>query len=300
MKTPCPQPVSSAGTRRPPWLKVRIPGGGNYAQVRALLRDLRLHTVCESAHCPNVAECWNQRTATFMILGDVCTRNCRFCAVSGGAPAPVDEGEPVRVAEAVARLELRYAVVTSVTRDDLPDGGAGQFAATLREIRRRRPGCRVEVLIPDFQGGDRALQTVLTEQPVVLNHNVETVARLYPRVRPQAEYRRSLRVLERVKELTPHVASKSGLMVGLGETETEVRQTLVDLRDVGCDLVTLGQYLRPSRNHLPVARYYSPEDFARLSRLAEGLGFAHVESGPLVRSSYHAARAAGRGVRRAA
>jgi len=271
---------------------VRLPGGANYAEVRSLLRDLHLHTVCQSARCPNVGECWNHRTATFMILGDVCTRNCRFCAVTSALPKPVDLAEPARVAEAVTRLNLRYAVVTSVTRDDLPDGGAGQFAATIREIRHRLPDCRVEVLIPDFRGDSAALQTVLNERPTVLNHNVETVPRLYPQVRPQASYHQSLDLLRRSREFVPEVATKSGLMVGLGETIAEVRQVLADLRDVGCDLVTIGQYLQPSRKHLPVVRYYEPREFDELRAFGQELGFCHVESGPLVRSSYHAAAAA--------
>jgi len=296
--TPTAKPASRSS--RPQWLKVRLPGGENYAHVRSLLRELHLHTVCESARCPNVAECWNQRTATFMILGDTCTRSCRFCAVSSGQPAPVDPQEPERVTEAAARLGLEYVVVTSVTRDDVPDGGAAQFAATIRALRRRLPDCRVEVLIPDFLGNHESLKKVVSENPTVLNHNVETVPRLYPLVRPQAEYRRSLALLRRVKEWKPSILTKSGLMVGLGETDAEVTQTLTDLRNEGCDLVTIGQYLQPSRRHLPVARYYTPEEFARLRALAEGLGFTHVESGPLVRSSYHAAAAAGCGMNQAA
>ena len=274
--------------RRPEWLKVRAPGGDDYHQVKGLLRALGLHTVCEEAHCPNIGECFAQGTATFLILGDVCTRGCRFCAVAKGQPLPLDREEPERVARAVARLGLRHAVITSVTRDDLPDGGASIFAEVIRKIHAYLPGCSVEVLITDFQGSAEALRLVLAAWPEVLNHNIETVPRLYPQVRPGAIYARSLELLRVAKDLTPDVRTKSGLMVGLGEDGDEVLATLRDLRTVGCDLVTIGQYLQPSAWHLPVARFYRPEEFAALQAEALRLGFAHVESGPLVRSSYHA------------
>jgi len=274
--------------RRPEWLKVRAPGGDDYHQVKGLLRTLGLHTVCEEAHCPNIGECFAQGTATFLILGDVCTRGCRFCAVAKGQPLALDREEPERVARAVARLGLRHAVITSVTRDDLPDGGASIFAEVIRKIHAYLPGCSVEVLIPDFQGSLEALRLVLAAGPEVLNHNIETVPRLYAQVRPGAIYARSLELLRRAKDLAPARRTKSGLMVGLGEDGDEVLATLRDLRTVGCDMVTIGQYLQPSAWHLPVARFYRPEEFAALREAALRLGFAHVESGPLVRSSYHA------------
>jgi lipoic acid synthetase len=274
--------------RLPEWLKVRAPGGDDYHQVKGLLRTLGLHTVCEEAHCPNIGECFAQRTATFLILGDVCTRGCRFCAVTKGQPLALDREEPERVARAVARLGLRHAVITSVTRDDLPDGGASIFAEVIRKIHTYLPGCSVEVLIPDFQGSLEALRLVLDARPEVLNHNIETVPRLYPQVRPGAIYARSLELLRWAKDLAPDMRTKSGLMVGLGEDGDEVLATLRDLRAIGCDLLTIGQYLQPSAWHLPVARFYRPEEFAALRDAALRLGFAHVESGPLVRSSYHA------------
>jgi lipoic acid synthetase len=265
-----------------------MPSGENYRELKQLVRGQRLHTVCESARCPNIGECWQSRTATFMILGNTCTRNCTFCAVHSGQPDEYDLDEPRRVGEAVATLGLRYAVITSVTRDDVPDGGALIFAETIRQIRAQVPGCRVEVLIPDFQGDGEALATVLAAQPDVLNHNIETVEHLYPRVRPQADYRRTLELLARAKTLDPVQVTKSGLMVGLGETAEEVEQTLRDLRAAQCDLVTIGQYLRPSTAHLPVEKYYTPEEFAQFAAYGDSLGFRHVESAPLVRSSYHA------------
>jgi lipoic acid synthetase len=274
--------------RRPEWLKVRAPGGDDYHQVKGLLRTLGLHTVCEEAHCPNIGECFAQGTATFLILGDVCTRGCRFCAVAKGQPLALDREEPERVARAVARLGLRHAVITSVTRDDLPDGGASIFAEVIRKIHTYLPGCSVEVLIPDFQGSLEALRLVLAAGPEVLNHNIETVPRLYHRVRPGAIYARSLELLRRAKDLAPNIRTKSGLMMGLGEDGDEVLATLRDLRVAGCDMATIGQYLQPSAWHLPVARFYRPEEFAALRAEALRLGFAHVESGPLVRSSYHA------------
>lgn len=271
----------------PPWIRVRLAQGPNYQEVKGLLAGLGLHTVCQEAHCPNMGECFESRTATFLILGPVCTRNCRFCAVDGGQPLPLDPLEPRRVAEAVRILGLRYAVVTSVTRDDLPDGGAAQFARTIRAIRQECPGCGVEVLIPDFQGSAEALGAVLEAGPDVLNHNVETVSRLYPLVRPQANYGRSLGLLKRAREIGNGL-TKSGLMVGLGETWEEVLAVIADLREAGCDLLTIGQYLRPSPQHLPIHRYYTPEEFERLAEEGRALGFRHVEAAPLVRSSYHA------------
>ncbi|MBI4216584.1 MAG: lipoyl synthase [Chloroflexi bacterium] len=278
--------------RLPPWFKVRFPGGPNYLRVKGLLDQADLHTVCQEARCPNIGQCFEEGTATFLILGDVCTRDCRFCAVAPGRPAPPDPQEPERVARTVAQLGLRYAVVTSVTRDDLPDGGAGHYAQTIAKVRERSPDCRLEVLIPDFKGNEAALATVVAASPEVLNHNVETVPRLYPKVRPQAVYTRSLALLRRAKELSPGLVTKSGLMVGLGERMTEMAQVMVDLRRAGCDLLTIGQYLAPSASHLPVARFYEPEEFADLAKVGRELGFRHVESGPLVRSSYHAARQA--------
>ena len=273
---------------RPKWLRAPAPAGENYRELKELITRLRLHTVCESAACPNVGECWNHRTATFMILGNVCTRRCGFCAVEKGAPLPVDYDEPERVAEAVAAMGLRFAVVTSVNRDDRPDGGAELFAYTIRAIRARVPGCGVEVLIPDFQGNRAAVATVMDARPDVLNHNTETVPRLYRQVRLGARYERSLDVLGYAKQIAPHRPTKSGLMLGLGETPEEVLEVMRDLRARGVDILTLGQYLRPSPTHLPIVRYVPPEEFASF-RLAGGkMGFAHVEAGPLVRSSYHA------------
>jgi lipoic acid synthetase len=274
---------------RPQWLRAPAPGGDSYHQVKSLVDSLRLHTVCQSAACPNVGECWNHHTATFMILGNVCTRRCGFCAVRKGAPLPVDYDEPRRVAEAAAALGLRYAVVTSVSRDDRADGGAELFALTIRAIRQRLPGCQVEVLIPDFQGSCAALDAVLEAEPDVLNHNLETVARLYRQVRLGADYKRSLEVLAQAKRMRPGLSTKSGLMLGLGETNAEVLQSMRDLRSQGVEILTIGQYLRPTPRHLPILRYAPPEEFAELAHAGREMGFAHVESGPLVRSSYHAA-----------
>jgi lipoic acid synthetase len=274
--------------RKPPWFKVAFPSGERYGHIKDLMRHQALHTVCEEAHCPNIGECFNRGTATFMILGDTCTRSCGFCAVNSGRPGAVDRLEPYRLAGTVDSLGLDYAVITSVNRDDLPDGGAEIFAACIRAIRARRPGCGVEVLIPDFLGDADALRTVVEAGPAVLNHNTETVPRLYARVRPKGDYARTLELLRCVKDINPAMPSKSGLMLGLGETIAEVRQVLVDLRDVGVDLVTIGQYLRPSAKHLPVERYVAPGEFAALRTFGEAIGFARVESGPLVRSSYHA------------
>ena len=274
---------------RPNWLRVRAPGGENYRDVKSLIQSLRLHTVCESARCPNVGECWNHRTATFMILGNVCTRRCGFCAVEKGAPLPVDYDEPGRVAEAAAVLGLRYAVITSVNRDDRKDGGAELFALTIRAIRERIPACKVEVLIPDFQGSHAAMEMVLDAAPDVLNHNLETVPRLYRQARIGARYERSLEILSYAKKTRPAIPTKSGIMVGLGETMDETLGTMRDLRDRLVDILTVGQYLRPTGQHLPVARYVTPAEFDGLRHAGREMGFTHVESGPLVRSSYHAA-----------
>ena len=278
---------------RPKWLRAPAPVGDNYRELKQLVTDLNLHTVCESAACPNVGECWNRRTATFMILGNVCTRRCGFCAVQKGAPLPADYDEPRRVAEACAALGLRYAVITSVNRDDRRDGGAELFALTIRAIRERIPGCRVEVLVPDFQGSHAAMEIVMEALPDVLNHNTETVPRLYRMVRLGARYERSLEMLAYAKQLRPNIPTKSGLMLGLGETHDEVASVMRDLRAHSVDILTLGQYLRPSPKHLPIIRYVPVEEFARYRELGLAMGFAHVESGPLVRSSYHADAATG-------
>ena len=276
---------------RPKWLRAPAPSGENYRELKALIDRLRLHTVCESAACPNVGECWNHRTATFMILGNVCTRRCGFCAVQKGAPLPVDFDEPRRVAEAVEAMGLKFAVITSVNRDDREDGGAELFALTIRAIRRRVPGCGVEVLVPDFQGSREAVDIVMDAAPDVLNHNTETVPRLYRQVRLGARYERSLEVLAYAKKVAPQTPTKSGLMLGLGETAQEVREVMRDLRAHQVEILTLGQYLRPSPKHLPIVRYVTPEEFADFRVAGYEMGFAHVESGPLVRSSYHASDA---------
>ena len=273
---------------KPEWLKARAPVGENFHNLKKLARGLGLHTVCESAQCPNIGECWEHRTATFMLLGDICTRRCGFCAVPKGKPGPIDLDEPRRVAEAVATLGLKHAVVTSVNRDDDNIGGARIFAETIREIREMVPDCRVEVLIPDFQGLDAALQIVLEAKPDVLNHNTETVPRLYRSVRSGARYERTLLLLENAKKFAPETVTKSGVMVGLGETTEELVEVFRDLGTRGVDILTVGQYLRPSRDHLPMTRYYAPEEFVYLKDQALQFGFRHVESGPLVRSSYHA------------
>jgi lipoyl synthase len=273
---------------KPEWLKAKAPVGENFHNLKRLARGLGLHTVCESAQCPNIGECWNHRTATFMLLGDICTRRCGFCAVPKGKPGPIDSDEPRRVAEAVATLGLKHAVVTSVNRDDDNLGGARMFAETIRQIRQLSPGCRVEVLIPDFQGLGEALKIVLEALPDVLNHNTETVPRLYRVVRSGARYERTLQLLENAKKLSPGMVTKSGVMVGLGETITELVDVFRDLGSRGVDILTVGQYLRPSRDHLPIARFYTPDEFGYLKQEALRFGFRHVESGPLVRSSYHA------------
>jgi lipoic acid synthetase len=274
--------------RKPPWLKVPAPGGPNYVALKQLMRDHGLHTVCEEAHCPNIGECWEHRAATFMILGDVCTRNCAYCAVAHGTPAALDEDEPVRLAAAVERMGLAHVVITSVDRDDLPNGGAEIFAAAIREIRRRTPDTSVEVLIPDFKGSEQALRMVVQARPDILNHNVETIDRLYRLARPGGRYVRALELLRRGKQLDPDLLTKSGIMCGLGEEWDELLAAMRDVRAQGVDILTLGQYLRPSRDHLPIARYYTPDEFAELRRLGLEMGYRHVEAGPLVRSSYHA------------
>ncbi len=273
---------------KPEWLKAPAPLGENYRNLKTLARRLGLHTVCESAQCPNIGECWNHRTATFMLLGNLCTRRCGFCAVPKGRPQPIDFDEPRRVAEAVEKLALKFAVVTSVNRDDDNVGGARVFAETIREIRRRVPGCRVEVLIPDFQGLDEPLRLVMDAEPDILNHNTETVPRLYRVARSGARYERTLRLLERAKEMNPRIPTKTGVMVGLGESTDELLDVFRDLAARKVDILTIGQYLRPSRDHLPVARLYPPAEFRFLKEESLKMGFRHVESGPLVRSSYHA------------
>ena len=273
---------------KPEWLKVRAPGSPTYLRLKAIMRELNLHTVCEEAQCPNIGECWNHGTATFMILGDVCTRACAYCAVAHGRPDPLDAAEPARVANAIYQLGLNYVVITSVDRDDLDDGGASAFAETIVETRARMPECRIEVLIPDFQGSETALRTVLDARPDVLNHNTETVPRLYRMARSGGRYQRTLELLDRARRYAPDIPTKSGLMVGLGEEHGELVETFRDLRGVGCQILTVGQYLRPSAAHAPMVRYYHPDEFRDLERIALDLGFVHVDSGPLVRSSYHA------------
>jgi lipoyl synthase len=279
-------PDAEPKRRRPEWLKVRVPGGSGYSTIKNLIGQQRLHTVCEEARCPNMGECWNAGTATFMILGDTCTRSCGFCAVKTGRPKELDWDEPRRVADAVKQMGLRHAVITSVNRDERKDGGAPIFAETIRLIREEVPGCKIEVLIPDFKGSEEALVTVLDAKPDVLNHNIETVPRLYRTVRPQAKYRQSLDLLERAKRRG--FLTKSGIMVGIGEEPEEVLVVMRDLRTVGCDILTIGQYLQPTKTHLPIERFVHPDEFTRYREEGKRMGFRHVESGPLVRSSYHA------------
>jgi lipoic acid synthetase len=286
--TGTPAPDRRPHRRHPDWLRVRLPHGPTYERLKGTMRGLRLHTVCEEALCPNVGECWGRGTATFMILGDVCTRGCRYCAVSKGHPGPLDVDEPARVGEAAERMGLRHVVLTSVDRDDLEDGGAGIFAATIAAIRDRLPACRVEVLIPDFQGRRASLEAVLAARPDVMNHNIETVPRLFPTHRLGGDYALSLELLERSREIAPSIPTKSGMMLGMGETDDEVRVVLGDLRRVGVEILTLGQYLQPGRKQAPVDRYVTPSAFADWRLWGESMGFRHVESGPLVRSSYHA------------
>ena len=273
--------------RLPPWFKVRLQQGPDYRDIRQVVDRLGLHTICEEARCPNIWECWNSRTATFLILGDICTRRCHYCSVTTGRPQPVDHEEPFRVAQAVQAMRLKHAVVTSVNRDELDDGGASLFAETIRQIRLVNPACTVEVLIPDFEGKAAALQAVADMRPDILNHNIETVERLFPGIRPQGKYRRSIELLGRARQMG--LTTKSGLIAGMGETADEIKQVMRDLRSVGCEILTIGQYLQPTKAHLPVARFYHPDEFAALKQHGKRLGFAHVESGPLVRSSYHAA-----------
>jgi lipoic acid synthetase len=279
-------PAAAPIVRKPSWLKVKAPGGPNYLRLKALMRDLKLHTVCEEARCPNIGECWEHQAATFMILGDVCTRNCAYCAVAHGTPAPFDPVEPIRLAEAVAEMGLQHVVITSVDRDDLPNGGAEAFAACIVEIKRRLPDASVEVLIPDFKGSDRALQIVMDAEPDILNHNLETAERLYRLARPGGRYDRALRLLAHAREMAPTGLTKSGIILGMGEEWDEVLTCLRDLRASDVDIVTLGQYLRPSDGHLPVVRYYTPDEFSELERIGLQMGFRHVQSSPLTRSSY--------------
>ena len=274
--------------RKPSWLKVRAPGGPQYLRLKQLMRELDLHTVCEEARCPNVGECWEHGTATFMILGDVCTRNCAYCAVAHGRPPKYDITEPSRVAEAIAEMQLRHAVITSVDRDDLPDFGAYIFAETIRQIKQRLPDCSVEVLVPDFQGNEDSIRAVLEAGPDIYNHNTETVPRLYKRCRPGGRYERVMQIFRTAKRIAPHIPTKTGIILGMGETLEEVELVMRDLRAVDVDILTLGQYLRPSENHHPIDRYVTPEEFGRMREIGMSMGFRHVESGPLVRSSYHA------------
>lgn len=283
-----PIPVPTAPARKPSWIKVKAPGGENYVRLRQLMRELDLHTVCEEARCPNIGECWDHQAATFMILGDVCTRNCAYCAVSHGTPAAFDPLEPARLARAVETMGLRHVVITSVDRDDLPNGGAEAFAGCVTEIRRRLPETSVEVLIPDFKGSERALRLVMDSRPAILNHNLETVERLYRLARPGGRYHRALELLARARRLMPDGLTKSGIILGMGEEWDELLVAMGDLRRSDVNILTLGQYLRPSDGHLPVARFYPPEEFAELKAIGLGLGFDHVESSPLTRSSYHA------------
>ncbi|NOK64109.1 MAG: lipoyl synthase [Chloroflexi bacterium AL-W] len=292
--TPISQPTTTQKAtpaprqRRPEWLKVRAPSGENYEDVLRLIRSKRLHTVCEEAHCPNIGECWNHRTATFLLLGEICTRGCRYCAIGKGKPAALDEDEPERIAETVEHLKLKHAVLTAVNRDDQPDGGAHIFAESIRKIRERLPECRIEVLIPDFEGNWEALKMVMDERPDVLNHNIETVPRLFRRFRPKAGYEQSLELLARAREMVPDAITKSGLMVGAGETNDEVLAVMGDLRKSDVDVITVGQYLAPSLSHWPIDRYVTPTEFEMFKQAGLQRGFRHVESGPLVRSSYHA------------
>jgi len=282
------EPSTPPSTPKPSWLKVRAPGGPQYLRLKGLMREWNLHSVCEEAHCPNIGECWEDLTATFMILGDVCTRNCGYCAVTHGRPQWEDREEPERVGRAVRELGLEHVVITSVNRDDLADGGAAHFAATVGAIRRHAPACRVELLIPDFQGQGEALDAVIAAGPDILNHNTETVPRLYKRARHGGRYERTLDIFRRSRRVAPGLLTKSGIILGLGEERHELVATMRDLREAGVSILTLGQYLRPSAQHLPVARYYHPDEFRELGEIGRALGFAHVESGPLVRSSYHA------------
>ncbi|MBX3064344.1 MAG: lipoyl synthase [Anaerolineae bacterium] len=286
--TPTEAVTTDRPQRRPPWIRVRAPSGETFEQVRGLMRSKTLHTVCEEAHCPNIGECWGRGTATFLMMGDVCTRSCGFCDIKTGRPNPLDWAEPIRVADAVKAMNLRHVVITSVNRDERPDGGAPIFAMVIRRIRQVHPGCSIEVLIPDFKGKADALQIVMNAQPEILNHNVETVPRLFKKVQPQDKYDWALTTLRNAKSMDPLVLTKTGIMLGLGETFDEVVEVMRDLAGVGTDILTLGQYLQPSKKHLPVERYYEPQEFDDLKRIGLELGFKWVESGPLVRSSYRA------------
>ena len=283
------QPDPKTPRRRPPWIRVRAPNGESYERVRALMRSKTLHTVCEEAQCPNLGECWGKGTATFLMMGDTCTRSCGFCDIKTGMPNPLDWGEPNRIAESVRAMGLQHVVITSVNRDDRPDGGAPLFSMVIRRIRQLQPGCSIEVLIPDFKGSELALKIVMDAQPEILNHNIETVPRLFKKVQPQDRYHWALATLEKAKQMDSMVLTKSGIMLGLGETLDEVRATMADLVNIGVDILTLGQYLQPSKRHLPIERYYRPEVFAELRETGLRMGFKWVESGPLVRSSYRAA-----------
>jgi lipoyl synthase len=281
-------PPKSSQPRLPEWIKARFPGGDGYHRLKGIMKDLRLNTVCEDAHCPNIGECWNRGTATFMILGDICTRGCRYCAVAKGKPVTLDLEEPIRVAEAVEKMELRHAVITSVDRDDLTDGGASIFAESIRQVRKRVPSCAVEVLIPDFKGNAEALRTVMSAAPDILNHNTETVPRLYPTIRLGGKYEITLELLRRAREWYPDSITKTGIMLGLGETDAELEGVISDLVEVGVNILTLGQYLQPTRKHAEVKKFYHPDEFRAWKVKGEAMGIGHVESGPLVRSSYHA------------
>ncbi len=272
----------------PSWLRATIPYGDNYIDVRDRLKESQLHTVCQEARCPNIGDCWDRRTATFMILGDICTRACRYCAVTTGRPIGLDIDEPRRLAETVQYLQLKYVVITSVNRDDLPDGGAYIFSQCISQIRKRLPGCKIEVLIPDFQGNDDALRLIVDSNPDVLNHNIETVERIFHSVRPKGSYQKSLELISNAKYIAARCVTKSGMMIGLGETRKEISQTMKDLRSVNCDLLTVGQYLRPSEKHIKISKFYTPQEFLDIQEEGISLGFRHVASGPLVRSSYHA------------
>ncbi len=276
------------GRRHPDWLKVRIPSGREYHSMISLLASSRLHTICEEADCPNIAECFKRSMATFLILGDICTRSCTYCNIKKGTPRKIDPEEPIRIAKLVKKLNLGYVVITSVTRDDLTDGGAGVFAQTIQAIKNLSPETKIEVLIPDFKGDRGSLERVMGPQPFSIAHNLETGERLFPTVRPQGDYRRSLNLLKKAKEMSSRLLTKSGIMVGMGERKEEIVEAMEDLREAGCDIFTIGQYLQPSLKHLPISRYYSPEEFKEFKKIGEGLGFLHIESGPLVRSSYHA------------
>jgi len=283
-----PIPVPSSPARKPPWIKVKAPGGENYIRLKQLMRERDLHTVCEEARCPNIGECWEHQAATFMILGDVCTRNCAYCAVSHGTPKAFDPLEPIRLAEAVEAIGLQHVVITSVDRDDLPNGGAEAFAGCVTEIRKRLPDSTVEVLIPDFKGSETALAIVMEARPAILNHNLETVERLYRQARPGGRYDRALELLVRARRLVPDGLTKSGIILGLGEEWDELLVAMRDLRNSDVNILTLGQYLRPSDGHLPVARFYTPEEFDELGSIGRAMGFTHVQASPLTRSSYHA------------